>query len=123
MEQFINITPAAIDFIKTSVEIEKCLGVRIDVKSGGCQGLTYALEFVTDINSADLLMEKDGVNIYISSKAAIFVANMTMDYVKTPMGGNITFENPNAKMSCSCGKSFCVDAMDGNSCFGKCRSE
>ncbi|MBR1734165.1 MAG: iron-sulfur cluster assembly accessory protein [Alphaproteobacteria bacterium] len=109
MDKFINITPAALDFIKTSIEREKCLGIRLDVKAGGCSGMTYEMEFINEPNSADLVIEEEGTRIYISSKSAIFVANMTMDYVVTPMGGSIVFENPNAKTKCACGKSFSTD--------------
>lgn len=119
MENFIKITPAALKFIKASIEHEKCLGIRLDVKSGGCSGMTYEMEFVRDApNPADLLIEEDGARVYISSKSAIFVANMTMDYVTTPMGGNIVFENPNAKTKCACGKSFSTD--DSIPCSSEC---
>lgn len=124
MEDFITITDAALDFLKKSVAEEKCSGVRINVVSGGCQGMTYELSFVKDAaDPADLTLEKDGVFIYIAAKATIFVAGMTVDYQKTPMGGSIIFENPNAKNRCGCGKSFCLDG--GNTeerCSSNCCS-
>ena len=109
MEKFISVTPAAIEYIKSSVEDGKHLGIRISVSSGGCRGMTYELNFVNEVDLSDVVVEEDGVTIYISSKAVVFVANMQIDYVKNAMGGNIVFENPNAKMRCSCGKSFCTD--------------
>lgn len=121
-ESFINITPAAVAFIKASVEREKCLGIRLSVKSGGCSGMSYEMDFVReDPNPADVFVEQDGVKVYIAPKSALFVANMTMDYVTTPMGGNIVFENPNAKAKCSCGKSFSVDGS-ASAGAGACNS-
>lgn len=107
---FINITPAAVAFIKASVEREKCHGIRLSIKSGGCSGMSYEMGFVRDVpDPADVVVEQDGIKVYIAPKSALFLANMTMDYVTTPMGGSIIFENPNAKTKCSCGKSFSVD--------------
>ncbi len=119
MENIINLTPAALSFIRESVNEQKCCGIRIDIQSGGCRGITYAVDFVNEINPADLLISIGDVSIYLASRAVVFVQNMTMDYVKTPMGGGIVFENPNAKSKCGCGKSFCVDDS-GNSCNSGC---
>ena len=121
MENFINITEAALNFIRESIVENECLGIRINIQSGGCRGMTYGIDFVREANQADLLMKYEGVNIYIASKAAVFVQNMTMDYVKNPMGGSIVFENPNAKLKCGCGKSFCIDDS-GESCDVGCCS-
>jgi iron-sulfur cluster assembly accessory protein len=118
MNKLINITPAAINFLKSSIENEKCRGVRLDIKLGGCRGLTYGLEYVNETAAGDVLVKEDGVYVYVSSKAALFVGDMTIDYVTSPMGGNIVFENPNAKTICSCGKSFSVE--NGGVCNGVC---
>lgn len=109
MDNFISITPAAVTFIKESMARENCLGIRLNVRSGGCSGMTYEMDFVREANPADILVQEDGASVYISPKSAIFVANMTMDYVTTAMGGNIVFENPNARAKCACGKSFSTD--------------
>ncbi|MDR0556024.1 MAG: iron-sulfur cluster assembly accessory protein [Holosporaceae bacterium] len=110
-EKLINITEAAIDFLKKSVEKENCHGVRLNVVPGGCQGLTYEVDFVKEKeeveDSGDILVQERGINIYIAARAAIFIAGMTMDYVTGPMGGNLVFNNPNAQSCCGCGKSFC----------------
>jgi iron-sulfur cluster assembly protein len=121
MKKFINITPDALKFLKESVASEPgSQGIRIDIKSGGCRGMTYELKSVKEINPSDILLKEDGVSFYISSKAMIFVSNMTMDYVKTSMGGSIVFDNPNAKMKCGCGKSFSIDGSEGVCSTGCC---
>ncbi|MDR0678450.1 MAG: iron-sulfur cluster assembly accessory protein [Holosporaceae bacterium] len=120
-KKIINITDRALDFIKKSIAREQCLGIRINIASGGCQGAVYELNFVNEIDSSDLVIKEGGVDIYIASKAVIFVSEMTMDYVSGPMGGNIVFENPNAKAQCRCGKSFCF--VESNTpCDTKCCS-
>jgi iron-sulfur cluster assembly protein len=118
MDNLLILTESALDFIKKSVAEEKCDGVRVDVVPGGCCGMTYKLDFVEEADPSDLLLEENGVKIYVASKAVMFVSGMTMDYVKTPMGGSVVFENPNAKSRCGCGKSFCPD--DSNACGGAC---
>jgi iron-sulfur cluster assembly accessory protein len=119
MERFIYFTDNAKNFISKSVKDEGCLGVRIDIISGGCQGLTYELSFVKEINPYDLILKEGDVDVYVASGAVAIVAGMTVDYVQNAMGGSIVFENPNAKSKCDCGKSFCMESMN-MSCTGKC---
>jgi iron-sulfur cluster assembly protein len=118
METLIDFTDNALNFMKKSIAEENCLGIRINVVPGGCQGMTYELDFVKEIDPSDLAIQKDGVNIYIASEAVVFISGMTMDYVSSPMGGSVVFSNPNAKSCCGCGKSFCIDANE--TCGGGC---
>lgn len=120
MQKIINFTENALKFLKQSISEEKCLGMRIEIVSGGCSGMTYELNFVNEKKDEDLLVEEDGIKIFVAPKAVMFIAGMTLDYVKSPMGGNLIFQNPNAKSKCSCGKSFSVDASP--CCSGNCCS-
>jgi iron-sulfur cluster assembly protein len=120
MENFINVTDRAINFMKESVGKEDSLGIRINVGLGGCQGMSYELSFVKEIDPSDLVVQKDGVDIYVAPQAVPFISGINIDYVNNPMGGSLVFENPNAKSCCGCGKSFCTDDSDsqcGGSCF------
>lgn len=122
---FITITPSALEFMKASIDREKCKGIRLDVKSGGCSGMSYEMAFVSNPNPSDVVVEEGGVTVYISAKSALFLANMTIDYVTSPMGGNLVFENPNAKHRCACGKSFSMEdgcGSGGTSCTSGCGS-
>jgi iron-sulfur cluster assembly accessory protein len=119
MERFIYFTDRAKDFIKKSMEGEDCLGVRVDVVSGGCHGLTYELSFVKEINPCVIILKEGDMNVYIASGAVAIVSGMTIDYVCSPMGGSIVFVNPNAKSKCGCGKSFCMESVN-TSCARKC---
>jgi iron-sulfur cluster assembly protein len=119
MEKFINVTDKAVNFLKESIEKENSLGIRINVGPGGCQGMSYELSFVNEIDPSDLVIQKDGANIYVAPQAIPFISGINIDYVNNPMGGNLVFENPNAKSCCGCGKSFCTDDVD-NRCEGSC---
>ncbi|MDR1334614.1 MAG: iron-sulfur cluster assembly accessory protein [Holosporaceae bacterium] len=121
MGKLLTLTQSALDFLKESLNEEGAVGMRIDVVSGGCSGMTYQLNFVKEIDSSDVLVDDGGVKIYVASRAVIFVSGMVVNYVKSPMGGNIVFENPNASSKCGCGKSFCMDDST-NACIGKCCS-
>lgn len=112
-KDIINLTQNAYEYLKAFIKESGAIGIRINITSGGCQGLTYALESVTTPDAADLKVVKDDIDLYIAPKAVLFVSGMTMDYVKNPLGSNIVFENPNAKNVCGCGKSFCTSQSDG----------
>jgi iron-sulfur cluster assembly protein len=118
MDKIISVTQSAIDFLWSSIGEEKCEGVRIDIASGGCCGMTYKLDFVKEISPSDVVIEEGGVKIYIAPRAVIFISGTCVDYVKTPAGGSIVFENPNAKSRCGCGKSFGTDDPNDNACGG-----
>lgn len=114
VNNIIELTESAYNYLKNLInENKEAKGVRVNITSGGCQGLTYALEIVTEVKEADLLVQKDDVSLYIAPKAVLFVSRMIMDYVKTPMGANVVFQNPNAKSTCGCGKSFCTSSENG----------
>ena len=120
MNNIITLTNDALNFIKNSVTAEDgCLGVRVNIAVGGCQGMAYEMTFVNEVNPSDILIQKDDIKIYIASRAVIFVSGMQVDYVKNAMGGNIVFENPNAKSKCGCGKSFSTNEQD-KKCANKC---
>ncbi|MDR1335022.1 MAG: iron-sulfur cluster assembly accessory protein [Holosporaceae bacterium] len=118
-EKIITMTDAVLSFLRDSLQEAAAVGVRVDVESGGCRGMRYAISFVTEesaTDATDLVLDTDNIRVYISPKTLIFVRGMRMDYLKDPMGGRIVFENPNAKMHCGCGKSFCVNEFGESIC-------
>jgi iron-sulfur cluster assembly accessory protein len=121
MEKLIDITEKALNFIRESVKEEKCAGFRVNVIPGGCRGMIYELSFVREIDSTDLVIQEGDVDIYIAAEAVVFISGMTMDYTSGPMGKNLVFENPNAKLQCGCGKSFSSNEEDFY-CSGDCSS-
>jgi iron-sulfur cluster assembly protein len=80
--------------------------LRMGVKGGGCSGMTYSLEFDSEIGPHDKEFEIDGVKVVVDRKSYLYLNGTTLDYVKQGLTGGFTFVNPNAKSSCGCGTSF-----------------
>lgn len=83
-------------------------GIRIGVRTKGCSGLSYTLEFVDTPIPGDEIVENQGVTIYIDPKAVLFVVGTQMDYVEEELQSGFLFRNPNEKGRCGCGESFHV---------------
>ena len=86
----------------------KGLGVRLGVKTSGCSGMAYNLEFVDEVNDDDLIFEEHGARIYIDPKSLVYLDGTQVDYTKEGLQEGFKFENPNVKDSCGCGESFHV---------------
>jgi iron-sulfur cluster assembly protein len=84
------------------------VGLRIGVRNGGCSGLAYTMEFATDQNPLDEVIETKGVKVMIDSKALMFLLGTEMDYSEDKLRSGFTFKNPNEKSRCGCGESFHV---------------
>jgi len=82
------------------------LGIRIGVRSKGCSGLSYTLEFAEEKGPFDEVVEADGVTILIDPKATMFILGTEMDYVEDKLESGFVFRNPNEKGRCGCGESF-----------------
>lgn len=83
-------------------------GIRVGVKSGGCAGQTYYVEYADNKNQFDEVVEEKGMRILIDPKALIYILGSEMDYVESKFKSQFTFINPNKKANCGCGKSFSV---------------
>lgn len=79
---------------------------RLSVKAGGCAGWFYHLDFVSDIEDADLEYESQGVTVLVDGDSARFLNGLTVDYAEDLMGGGFRFTNPNTAQTCSCSLSF-----------------
>lgn len=105
----INLTENAASKIQQQITRRgKGLGIRIGVKTTGCSGLAYVLEFVDTENLEDQKVECRGCNIYVDPKACPYVQGMTVDYVRNGLNEGFDFQNPNEKDRCGCGESFRV---------------
>jgi iron-sulfur cluster assembly protein len=83
-------------------------GIRIGVKTTGCSGLAYILEYVDQINPDDQVFICDDVNVYVDPKSLIYIQGLEMDWVKQGLNEGFEFNNPNSKGECGCGESFRV---------------
>tara|TARA_B100001027_G_C16115984_1_gene262693 strand:+ start:274 stop:597 length:324 start_codon:yes stop_codon:yes gene_type:complete len=85
---------------------KKSKGIRIGIKTKGCSGLTYSLEFVDDIQKADEKLSFDNFNLFIDPKATFFLIGTKIDFVEDELQSGFQFLNPNEKGRCGCGESF-----------------
>ena len=104
------LTPAAIERVKALLDKrgKPSAGIRIGVKTKGCSGLSYTLEFADTKGAMDEVVEQDGVTVLIDPKATLFILGTEMDYVEEKLQSGFVFRNPNEKGRCGCGESFHV---------------
>lgn len=84
------------------------LGVRLGVKTSGCSGLAYVLEFVDELDDGDEVFEDRGVKVIIDKKSLVYLDGTELDYGKEGLNEGFKFNNPNVKDQCGCGESFKV---------------
>lgn len=108
--QPLSVTPAAAERIKAMIagRGKPTAGVRVGVRSRGCSGMAYTLEFADEKGPFDEEVGVDGVNILIDPKAAMFIIGTEMDFVDSKLESGFVFRNPNEKGRCGCGESFHV---------------
>ena len=110
MSNIINISNSAFERIKEIIAKgnENAIGLRIAVKSGGCAGYSYDMDYVSEINPTDELVEHEGVKVFVDQAAIMFLLGSTMDFKKDKFKSGFTFINPNETERCGCGESFSV---------------
>jgi iron-sulfur cluster assembly protein len=86
----------------------KGIGLRLGVKTTGCSGLAYVIEFVDDLQEDDTVFETKGVKVVIDAKSLLFLDGIEVDFGKDGLNEGFLFKNPNAKDACGCGESFTV---------------
>lgn len=108
MKQAITLSNSAATRIKEimSKDEKNSLGVRVGVKSGGCAGMSYIIEYAKEINSNDEVIEDKGVKVFIDAGAIMYLLGTEMDYKKEEFSSNFIFKNPNETERCGCGESF-----------------
>ena len=108
MKQIITLSDKAAERIKHIMSVAKdgSIGVRVGVKSGGCAGMSYIMEYINKPNPNDEIIEDKGVKVFIDSAAVMYLLGTEMDYKKEDFSSNFVFKNPNETERCGCGESF-----------------
>ncbi len=109
-KQIISLSTNAANRIKEIMaNAEKnSIGVRVGVKSGGCAGMSYVMEYAKEINPSDEVIEDKGVKVFVDSGAIMYLLGTEMDYKKEQFSSSFVFKNPNETERCGCGESFKV---------------
>lgn len=86
----------------------KGLGLRLGVRTSGCSGMAYKLEFVDEVTAEDLVFESNGVKVFVDPHSLPYLDGMELDYAREGLNEGFKFNNPNVKDQCGCGESFNV---------------
>jgi iron-sulfur cluster assembly protein len=110
LRQAMTLTDAAADRVRALLAKrgKPAVGIRVGVRSRGCSGLTYTLEYADEKGKFDEMVQDKGVTVLIDPKATMFIIGTEMDYVEDKLQSGFTFRNPNEKGRCGCGESFHV---------------
>ena len=105
----ITLTTNAASRVSTFIKNRgKGIGLRLGVKTTGCSGLAYKLEFVDNINPDDEVFESEGVKVIVDKKSLQYIDGTHLDYTREGLQEGFKFTNPNVKDECGCGESFTV---------------
>ena len=105
----VSLTPAAARHVQKSLSKRGSgLGLRLAVKTSGCNGFAYGLEFVDATNPEDACFEQHGVKVIVDPRSLSMLDGTELDFVREGLNEGFKFNNPNAKANCGCGESFTV---------------
>ena len=107
-EQVITLSDSAAERIKhiMSKAEKSAIGVRVGVKTGGCAGMSYVMEYAKEVKPDEEVIEEKGVKVFIDPKAIIYLLGTVMDYKEEEFSSQFIFKNPNETERCGCGESF-----------------
>jgi iron-sulfur cluster assembly protein len=86
----------------------KGLGLRLGVRTSGCSGMAYRLEFVDETAADDEIYESHGVKVFVDARSLPYLEGTELDYIREGLSEGFRFNNPNIKNQCGCGESFSV---------------
>jgi iron-sulfur cluster assembly protein len=108
--EVLSLTPAAVERVRHLLQTqgEGAPGIRIGVRSAGCSGMSYTIEFVEEILPGAEVVEAGGVKVVVDPEAVMYLVGTEMDFVQDRLGAAFKFNNPNEAGRCGCGESFTV---------------
>ena len=105
----VTITNAAAEHVKRQLaQRGQGLGIRVGVRSSGCSGMAYVLEFVDAVDGEDKVFSNHGVDVFVDPKSLVYLQGTELDFVKEGLNEGFAFNNPNVKDECGCGESFTI---------------
>jgi iron-sulfur cluster assembly protein len=104
----VTLTESAAKRVQTFLAKRGGIGLRVAVKTSGCSGMAYALEFADVADKDDLHFESHGVTVLIDPKSLPYINGTELDFVREGLNEGFKFNNPNVKNECGCGESFAV---------------
>ena len=105
----ITLTPSAADHVRRYLDKRgKGLGLRVGVRTTGCSGLAYVLEFVDEVAANDEVFENDDITVVVDQKSLVYLDGTELDFTKQGLNEGFLFRNPNVKDECGCGESFTI---------------
>lgn len=105
----VSLTETAANRVRTFLQNRgKGIGLRLGIKTSGCSGLAYVLEFVDELNEDDEVFEQHNVKIIVDKKSLVYLNGTELDFTKEGLNEGFKFNNPNVKDQCGCGESFNV---------------
>lgn len=105
----ITLTQQAADHISRHIQKRgKGVGLRLGVRTTGCSGLAYQVDYVDEAQAEDQVVEQFGIKVFVDPKSLPFLEGVQLDYAREGLNEGFRFSNPNEKASCGCGESFTV---------------
>jgi len=105
----ITLTVSAADRVKTFLENRgHGVGLRLGVKTTGCSGMAYVIEYADAVDADDVIFEDHGVKVIVNPKSLVYLDGTELDYASEGLNEGFRFNNPNVKDLCGCGESFNV---------------
>ncbi len=105
----ITLTDAAADRVKTFMDNRgKGIGLRLAVRTTGCSGMAYVIEFADELDESDVVFEDNDVTVVVDPKSLVYLDGTELDFGKEGLNEGFKFRNPNVKDECGCGESFTV---------------
>jgi len=105
----VTLTESAAERVKSFLDQRgKGVGLRLGVRTSGCSGMAYVLEFVDEVDDSDVVFEDHGVKVIVDPKSLLYIDGTELDFGKEGLNEGFKFNNPNVKDECGCGESFTI---------------
>ena len=104
----VTLTETAAKRIQAFLAKRDCIGLRLAVKTSGCSGMAYALEFADAVDEDDHRFESHGITLLVDPRSMVYLNGTELDFAREGLNEGFKFNNPNVKNQCGCGESFAV---------------